>query len=657
MVRSFFAPQITGGGTGYHRVSGSSGSSSKKKKKSSSSSRSSSTRSSSSSSSYSPGSGSGTNPFSFPPQGSYSSPYSFGTGLNPSPTPPQIGAPPLGSQRMSSPRSTSVPVGSQQMSSPRANNPPVGSQQMSSPRVDPRFVGSQRMSSPIPRKDGAIVSRSEPLPVNQQDDGVVRKDGAIVMRSEPVPQPVQEQGAPQPGVAPGGPFPVNPAQQAGVASYVVRPGDTLSKIANQYGTTVQDLARVNNIRNPNLIYPDQELTIPQGSVAPPVNNFERAQEGFNNIRDTGVVNVLPNQDNTAFEEAVNLSWTESQATTARETEDVGALIAQALKDYGVETNGIAGNDTLTKLQGEIDDGYERLADLKNQKENLRREIVEQGGGNISRALLTAMVAQKGAYITQEINTVLAEIEGRQRNFDNHVTLIKAGVGEGALDFVGVKEIAPGVHRALYRVGGQVFAAKVTGLGDLPAGATKEGFSDVRSFGNELFQLKRDSKGDVTPTSIATKPQSASTPGFGDVRQFGDNLYRLVRNQDGSVGYELIDNKSKNQPARKFNVENLIKRIGTATAQPNDSEEVQAVDAWSEKWEDYAQSLGFDILQFNYFSRFAGGREVEDKELQEIDGFVRYLAESMNNLNEDPQVRQYHENILFELANILGRLQG
>jgi LysM repeat protein len=44
--------------------------------------------------------------------------------------------------------------------------------------------------------------------------------------------------------------------------YVVKPGDVLWKIARRYGTTVQGLAARNNLADPNLILPGQELTIP-----------------------------------------------------------------------------------------------------------------------------------------------------------------------------------------------------------------------------------------------------------------------------------------------------------------------------------------------------------------------------------------------------------
>ncbi len=43
--------------------------------------------------------------------------------------------------------------------------------------------------------------------------------------------------------------------------YIVQRGDTLSGIALRYGTTVQNLVNLNNIRNPNLIYVGQIITI------------------------------------------------------------------------------------------------------------------------------------------------------------------------------------------------------------------------------------------------------------------------------------------------------------------------------------------------------------------------------------------------------------
>ncbi len=39
--------------------------------------------------------------------------------------------------------------------------------------------------------------------------------------------------------------------------YTVKPGDTLSEIAETYNTTVEKLAKLNNIKNVDLIFVDQ----------------------------------------------------------------------------------------------------------------------------------------------------------------------------------------------------------------------------------------------------------------------------------------------------------------------------------------------------------------------------------------------------------------
>ncbi len=49
------------------------------------------------------------------------------------------------------------------------------------------------------------------------------------------------------------------------ASYTVKRGDTLSAIAQRFGTTTSVLARLNNITNPNLISPNQQIRLPAGA--------------------------------------------------------------------------------------------------------------------------------------------------------------------------------------------------------------------------------------------------------------------------------------------------------------------------------------------------------------------------------------------------------
>ena len=52
-------------------------------------------------------------------------------------------------------------------------------------------------------------------------------------------------------------------------TYTVVRGDTLSEIAQRFGTTVSYLAKLNNIRNVNLIYVGQVLQISETVTVTP----------------------------------------------------------------------------------------------------------------------------------------------------------------------------------------------------------------------------------------------------------------------------------------------------------------------------------------------------------------------------------------------------
>ena len=51
--------------------------------------------------------------------------------------------------------------------------------------------------------------------------------------------------------------------------YKVLPGNTLWGIANFFGTEVEDIIELNNLKEPGLIYPDMELKIPVRSPKAP----------------------------------------------------------------------------------------------------------------------------------------------------------------------------------------------------------------------------------------------------------------------------------------------------------------------------------------------------------------------------------------------------
>lgn len=79
------------------------------------------------------------------------------------------------------------------------------------------------------------------------------KEAAVVEPAPVEPAPVEP--------APVEPAPVEPAPEEVV--YIVVPGDVLWRIAVKYNTTWEELAKYNNLANPNLIFPNQSIKIPK----------------------------------------------------------------------------------------------------------------------------------------------------------------------------------------------------------------------------------------------------------------------------------------------------------------------------------------------------------------------------------------------------------
>ncbi len=72
-------------------------------------------------------------------------------------------------------------------------------------------------------------------------------------------QPAQDSSTAQPSTS-------TPRERT-ATRVMVRPGDTLSQIAARQGVSVTRIARANGIRNPRLIYPGQQLTVPGAAAS------------------------------------------------------------------------------------------------------------------------------------------------------------------------------------------------------------------------------------------------------------------------------------------------------------------------------------------------------------------------------------------------------
>ncbi|MCS7286833.1 MAG: LysM peptidoglycan-binding domain-containing protein [Anaerolineae bacterium] len=103
--------------------------------------------------------------------------------------------------------------------------------------------------TPKPSPVGLVVPQPSPTPVETVP--------TQPPQPEPTPQPQQPEPTPTP----------LPAQ--GYINYTVKWGDTLESIAYRFGTTVEELVRINNLANPNLIYIGQVLKVPGTAQAVP----------------------------------------------------------------------------------------------------------------------------------------------------------------------------------------------------------------------------------------------------------------------------------------------------------------------------------------------------------------------------------------------------
>ncbi|MFQ5381781.1 MAG: LysM peptidoglycan-binding domain-containing protein [Dehalococcoidia bacterium] len=59
----------------------------------------------------------------------------------------------------------------------------------------------------------------------------------------------------------------SPTPTVGPSTYVVEEGDSLSIIADRFGTTVEELLALNDIEDQNLIFVGQEIKLPEDATA------------------------------------------------------------------------------------------------------------------------------------------------------------------------------------------------------------------------------------------------------------------------------------------------------------------------------------------------------------------------------------------------------
>ena len=128
--------------------------------------------------------------------------------------------------------------------------------------------------------------------------------------------------------------------------YTVKRGDTLSEIANEYGVTVSEIAGINGINNPNLIYIGQVLTIPAQKTS-----------NTNNSGNIGSRRYVVKRGDTLSEIALNYGTTVNAIVTANNIKNpnliyVGQVLQIPTTSLGVSSSvsyTVKRGDTLSKI--------------------------------------------------------------------------------------------------------------------------------------------------------------------------------------------------------------------------------------------------------------------------------------------------------------------
>ena len=106
-------------------------------------------------------------------------------------------------------------------------------------------------------------------------------------------------------------------------------GDTLSYLANRYCTTVDELVRLNNIKNPNLIYAGAKLIIPVKECAPDTD--DENYEGQSNI-------YIVKKGDTLSQIALNFNTTVSEIAKMNNIKNVNLIYIGQILNIPSSTN-------------------------------------------------------------------------------------------------------------------------------------------------------------------------------------------------------------------------------------------------------------------------------------------------------------------------------
>jgi spore coat assembly protein SafA len=221
--------------------------------------------------------------------------------------------------------------------------------------------------------------------------------------------------------------------------YTIQRGDTLSKIASQHGVSVQDLLAANpQIRNPDVIYPGQSLSIPSGGRSGGSSGTQGVQGP------SGVSGATPGSLQGRINEAMGFfesqGWTRAQAAGI-----VGNLQAESGVDPNRGQDGGGPGYGLAQWEGPRQADFKAWAGkdihqstFREQLEFIQHELTttERGAGNALKGATTASEAAQivcNKYERPGIPHLDARIANANAIFNNATPTTPGGSAPGKPD--------------------------------------------------------------------------------------------------------------------------------------------------------------------------------------------------------------------------------